>query len=75
MPDSWGCCAFAGDRGLLHPEVTAGATAAQAAEINQRDHDAYASCNRTCEMGMSRATGQPYRHVLEVLVEAVEPPA
>ncbi|MEW1589691.1 FAD-binding and (Fe-S)-binding domain-containing protein [Micromonospora vinacea] len=75
VPDSWGCCGFAGDRGLLHPEVTAGATAAQAAEINQRDHDAYASCNRTCEMGMSRATGQPYRHVLEVLVEAVEPPA
>ncbi|MEV0215422.1 FAD-binding and (Fe-S)-binding domain-containing protein [Micromonospora sp. NPDC050695] len=75
VPDSWGCCAFAGDRGLLHPEVTAGATAAQAAEVNQRDHDAYASCNRTCEMGMSRATGQPYRHVLEVLVEAVEPPA
>ncbi|MEU8165898.1 FAD-binding and (Fe-S)-binding domain-containing protein [Micromonospora sp. NPDC049004] len=75
VPDSWGCCAFAGDRGLLHPEVTSGATAAQAAEVNQRDHDAYASCNRTCEMGMSRATGQPYRHVLQVLVEAVEPPA
>ncbi|MGC4847421.1 FAD-binding and (Fe-S)-binding domain-containing protein [Micromonospora sp. DT15] len=73
VPDSWGCCAFAGDRGLLHPEVTAGATAAQAAEINERDHDAYASCNRTCEMGMSRATGQPYRHVLEVLLEAIEP--
>lgn len=75
VPDSWGCCAFAGDRGLLHPEVTASATAAQAAEVNQRDHDAYASCNRTCEMGMSRATGQPYRHVLQLLVEAVEPPA
>ncbi|MFF5199228.1 FAD-binding and (Fe-S)-binding domain-containing protein [Micromonospora parva] len=75
VPDSWGCCAFAGDRGLLHPEVTAGATAAQATEINQRGHDAYASSNRTCELGMSRATGQSYRHVLEVLVEAVEPPA
>ncbi|MEU8255699.1 FAD-binding and (Fe-S)-binding domain-containing protein [Micromonospora inaquosa] len=75
VPDSWGCCAFAGDRGLLHPEVTAGATATQAAEINQREHDAYASCNRTCEMGMSRATGQPYRHVLELVVEAIEPPA
>lgn len=73
VPDSWGCCAFAGDRGLLHPEVTASATAAQAAEINQRGYDAYASCNRTCEMGMSRATGQSYRHVLQVLVEAVEP--
>ncbi|MGC4746816.1 FAD-binding and (Fe-S)-binding domain-containing protein [Micromonospora sp. DT201] len=75
VPDSWGCCAFAGDRGLLHPEVTASATAAQAAEVNQHAYDAYASCNRTCEMGMSRATGQPYRHVLEILVEAIEPAA
>ncbi|MFJ9819582.1 FAD-binding and (Fe-S)-binding domain-containing protein [Streptomyces sp. NPDC101151] len=67
VPDSWGCCAFAGDRGLLHPEITASATAAQAAEITARTYDAYASCNRTCEMGMTRATGRPYRHVLELL--------
>ncbi|MGV9707705.1 FAD-binding and (Fe-S)-binding domain-containing protein [Streptomyces sp. NPDC003483] len=72
VPDSWGCCAFAGDRGLLHPEVTAGATAAQAAEVNEREHDAYASCNRTCEMGMTRATGRPYRHVLELLADALD---
>jgi D-lactate dehydrogenase len=70
VPDSWGCCAFAGDRGLLHPEITAAATAAQAAEVTERTHDAYASCNRTCEMGMTRATGRPYRHVLELLDEA-----
>lgn len=22
IPDDWGCCAFAGDRGMLHPELT-----------------------------------------------------
>ncbi|MBY8882278.1 FAD-binding and (Fe-S)-binding domain-containing protein [Actinacidiphila acidipaludis] len=71
VPDSWGCCAFAGDRGLLHPEVTASATAAQAAEINRASYDAYASCNLTCEIGMSRATGKPYRHILELLADAV----
>ena len=27
VPADWGCCAFAGDRGLLHPELTASATA------------------------------------------------
>ncbi|MEU9386993.1 (Fe-S)-binding protein, partial [Streptomyces sp. NPDC048279] len=70
VPDNWGCCAFAGDRGLLHPEITARATAAQAAEIKAGTYDAYASCNRTCEMGMTRATGHPYRHVLELLDEA-----
>lgn len=67
VPDNWGCCAFAGDRGLLHPEITASATAAQAAEVAAGSYDAYVSCNRTCEMGMTRATGRPYRHVLEVL--------
>ncbi|MET9110551.1 FAD-binding and (Fe-S)-binding domain-containing protein [Streptomyces zhihengii] len=70
VPDTWGCCAFAGDRGLLHPEITASATARQAAEINERTHDAYASCNRTCEMGMTRATGRTYRHILELLDDA-----
>ncbi|MEW2288831.1 FAD-binding and (Fe-S)-binding domain-containing protein [Streptomyces sp. NPDC047841] len=70
VPDSWGCCAFAGDRGLLHPEITASAVAAQAAELNAVTYDAYASCNRTCELGMTRATGHPYRHVLELLDEA-----
>ncbi len=33
--------------------ITASATAAQAAEINAGTYDAYASCNRTCEMGMT----------------------
>jgi len=27
------------------------------------------TADRTCEIGMSRATGKPYRHVLEVLGE------
>jgi D-lactate dehydrogenase len=31
---------------------------------------AYVSGNRTCEIGMARATGEDYRHVLEVLEEA-----
>jgi len=69
VPSAWGCCGFAGDRGLLHPELTASATLAEAAEISASAHDAYVSDNRTCEMGMSRATGRSYRHVLEVLEE------
>ena len=69
VPMSWGCCGFAGDRGMLHPELTASATAAQAAEVRERDASGHASCNRTCEIGMSRATGHDYRHLLEVLEE------
>ncbi len=67
VPPSWGCCGFAGDRGLLHPELTASATRTEAAEVNEREHDAYVSCNRTCEMGLTRATGHPYSNVLELL--------
>jgi D-lactate dehydrogenase len=70
VPDDWGCCGFAGDRGMLHPELTASATAREAAEVNGRAFAAYASANRTCELGMSRATGQRYRHILELLDDA-----
>jgi D-lactate dehydrogenase len=67
VPDDWGCCAFAGDRGMLHPELTAAATEAEAREVATRPSTDYASLNRTCELGMTRATGHPYRHILEVL--------
>ncbi|MFC4395517.1 FAD-binding and (Fe-S)-binding domain-containing protein [Arthrobacter sedimenti] len=73
VPLNWGCCAFAGDRGLLHPELTDSATDRQAREINEREFDAYASTNRTCELGMSKATGHSYRHLLEILEEATRP--
>ena len=69
IPDAWACCAFAGDRGMLHPELTASATAREAAEVRARRTQGYASLNRTCELGMTRAVGRPYRHVLELLDE------
>ncbi|MFD1507322.1 FAD-binding and (Fe-S)-binding domain-containing protein [Georgenia yuyongxinii] len=74
VPPDWACCAFAGDRGMLHPELTASATAAQSQQVNEFGAVAHASCNRTCEIGMSRATGREYRGILELLHEAAEPP-
>ena len=70
-----GCCAFAGDRGMLHPELTESATRAEAADVAAMGATAHASCNRTCELGMTRATGKPYRHVLELLEEVTRPHA
>jgi D-lactate dehydrogenase len=61
------CCAFAGDRGISHPELTASATRPQAEELSGRSFDAYLSSNRTCEIAMTRATGQPYESVLSLL--------
>jgi D-lactate dehydrogenase len=72
-PEDWSCCAFAGDRGLLHPELTAAATAPEARAVDRHPAAAYASVNRTCELGMTRATGHPYRHVLEVLDAVTRP--
>ncbi|MEW1973552.1 FAD-binding and (Fe-S)-binding domain-containing protein [Microbacterium profundi] len=78
IPEGWGCCAFAGDRGMLHPELTESATAVESAELSAADaardgFDAFVSANRTCEIGMTRATGKPYRHVVEVLEELTRP--
>ncbi|MER5986305.1 FAD-binding and (Fe-S)-binding domain-containing protein [Streptomyces sp. NPDC001787] len=75
IPDDAGCCAFAGDRGMLHKELTASATAKEAAEVNSREYDAYLSANRMCEIGMDRATGRQYHSVLMELERATRPSA
>jgi D-lactate dehydrogenase len=73
VPQEAGCCAFAGDRGFLHPELTRSATAPEAAELEPQRHDGYFSSSRTCEIGMTRATGKPYRSYLQMLEEASRP--
>jgi D-lactate dehydrogenase len=67
LPPSANCCGFAGDRGFLHPELTEAATRPEAAEVTARTFDAYISSNRTCELGMERATGRPYVHVAQAV--------
>ncbi|MGA8745636.1 MAG: (Fe-S)-binding protein, partial [Solirubrobacterales bacterium] len=69
LPPSATCCGFAGDRGITHPELTAAATREQANELAGRSFDAYISANRTCEIGLSRATGAEYRSFLLLLEE------
>ena len=69
------CCGFAGDKGFLHPELTASATLAEAAEVRElvaRDPRAgcYSTC-RTCEIGMSRAVGRRYDSLVALVHEAV----
>ena len=70
VPLDWSCCGFAGDRGLLHPELTQSATKNQAQELSSHKHVAYASSNRPCQIGLSIATGQNYVHLI-VLVDQV----
>ncbi|WJZ02106.1 FAD-binding and (Fe-S)-binding domain-containing protein [Corynebacterium freiburgense] len=71
IPDGWRCCAFAGDRGLLHEELTATSTRDEARSVAHMNADLFLSCNRTCELGLTRATGHTYVHVLEELAARV----
>ncbi len=68
-----GCCGFAGDRGFLFPELTASATRREAAEVIAGRHDGCFSSSRTCEIGMTRATGQIYRSYIYLLEQATRP--
>ena len=64
LPINYGCCAFAGDRGLLVPELSASATQFEADELVDCDPGAFAySSSRTCEVGMQRATGRDYESI------------
>jgi len=69
------CCGFAGDRGFLVPELTKSATAVEAAEIrrlleSEPTAGLYSTC-RTCEIGMGRAVGRPFRPVVALVQEAI----
>lgn len=69
VPPSAFCCGFAGDRGMLHPELTASATADERAELEARSFDAYVSSNRTCEIGL----GERYRSIVQLAEECSRP--
>ncbi|MFG3341349.1 FAD-binding and (Fe-S)-binding domain-containing protein [Glycomyces sp. NPDC048151] len=69
------CCGFAGDRGLLHTELTESATREEAAEVAAVDADVHLSGNRTCEIGLHHATGRAYESVLGQLERASRPDA
>ena len=70
VPFNLGCCAFAGDRGLTHPELTASATEKETAEILKKEYDGYYSSNITCEIGMKEATGKDYVSIVYLVEKA-----
>jgi D-lactate dehydrogenase len=70
VPLNLGCCAFAGDRGLLFPELTASATEKESAEVLAYGYEGYYSSNITCEIGMSEATGKDYVSIIYLVEKA-----
>ncbi|HUO60135.1 MAG TPA: FAD-binding and (Fe-S)-binding domain-containing protein [Candidatus Acidoferrales bacterium] len=73
VPKSAGCCAFAGDRGFMYPELTESATKQESAEVRAHKHEGCYSSSRTCELGMTRATGQVYRSYMYLLEKLTRP--
>ncbi len=72
IPEDVGCCGFAGDRGFLVPELTEEATKREAAEVKDMSGvSGYYSSSRTCEMGMSAATGASYSSIIHLVYNAV----
>jgi D-lactate dehydrogenase len=67
------CCAFAGDRGLLHEELTRSATRDEAREVMNQALDLYLCANRTCEVGMEHATRAPYESFVYALEKLTRP--
>ncbi len=71
VPEQAGCCAFAGDRGFLFPELTASATRQEAAALSEEEVVGCYSSSRTCEIGMTRATDRVYRSYLHLVERAL----
>lgn len=70
IPLNLGCCAFAGDRGLLFPELTKSATEKETDEVLAHEYGGYYSSNVTCEIGMSEATGKDYVSIVYLVEKA-----
>jgi len=70
IPIDWKCCGFAGDRGLLIPELTANATRLEALEVKDSD-SLFVSNNQPCQIGMAGSTNKTYVSILEAWLQAV----
>jgi D-lactate dehydrogenase len=72
IPDDVGCCAFAGDRGFTHPELTASALRDLRAALPP-DCAAGYSTSRACEIGLSQHAGIHYQSLVYLVDECTTP--
>ena len=59
VPEGVGCCGFAGDKGMTKPELNAYALRNLRGQVRGRVPVGYSN-SRTCEIGLSAASGVPY---------------
>ena len=64
VPEGVGCCGFAGDKGMTHPELNAYALRKLRSQIRGRGIEVGYSNSRTCEIGLQTNSGIPYRSIV-----------
>ncbi len=62
LPEEEGCCGFAGDKGFDTPELNASALSRLKQQLPDGCDQGYSN-SRTCEIGLSRHSGIPYRSI------------
>ena len=72
VPDGVGCCGFAGDKGMTHPELNAYALRKLRAQIEDRGIEVGYSNSRTCEIGLQTNSGIPYRSIIYLVNSCTE---
>lgn len=64
IPEGVGCCGFAGDKGMTHPELNAYALRKLRSQIEANGIEVGYSNSRTCEIGLQTNSGIPYRSIV-----------
>jgi D-lactate dehydrogenase len=73
VPEGVGCCAFAGDKGMTNPELNAWALRKLRPALEQAGVREGFSNSRTCEIGLSRHGGVPYRSIVYLVNRVTTP--
>ncbi len=64
VPEGVGCCAYAGDKGMTHPELNAYALRKLRPALEADSVQEGFSNSRTCEIGLTTHGGVPYRSIV-----------
>lgn len=73
VPENLACCATAGDRGLIFPELSASALRREKKDLAAADARRAVSSNLSCETGLGAQTGVHFESFLYLLEEASRP--
>ena len=73
VPEGVGCCGFAGDKGMTHPELNAYALRKLRSQVLEKGIEVGYSNSRTCEMGLRTNAGIPYRSIIYLVNSCTVP--